>query len=134
MEGLKCGLPAGWPSSREVPNPVLFSPVTTGWVIVVLWDEPNVRRSWLKVELGQRRLKLTRCLNDSCTIYSTFDLIICHLTVSLFAKLFELYLKFLKNIILLFVVLSLLSCQTHPFSPQIFSNDTVRRSHFFVMA
>jgi hypothetical protein len=102
--------------------------------IVVLWDEPNVRRSWLKAELGQGRLKLTLCINDSCTIHSTFDLIIYHSTVYLLAKLFELYLEFLKNIMLLFVVLSLLSCRTHPFFPQIFSNNTVRRSHFFVMA
>jgi hypothetical protein len=48
------------------------------------------------------------------------DLFTCYLTVSLPAKLFELYLEFLKNIILLFVVFSLLSCQTHPFSPKSF--------------
>jgi len=68
------------------------------------------------------------------THHSAFDLIVCHLTVSLLAKLFELYLEFLKNIILLFVVLSLLSCQTHLFSLHIFSDDTVRQSHSFVMA
>jgi hypothetical protein len=33
--------------------------------IVVLWDEPNVRRSWLKAELGQGRLKLTLYINDT---------------------------------------------------------------------
>jgi hypothetical protein len=34
--------------------------------IVVFWDEPNVRRSWLKEKLGQGRLKLTRYINDTC--------------------------------------------------------------------
>jgi hypothetical protein len=34
--------------------------------IVVLWDEPNVHRSWLKAELGQGRLKLTRYINYTC--------------------------------------------------------------------
>jgi hypothetical protein len=82
--------------------------------------------------LGQGRLKLTRCINDSCTIHSSFDPIICHLTVSLLAKLFEFYLEFLKNIMLLFVVLSLLSCRTHPFFPPIFSDDTVDRSLVFM--
>lgn len=91
-----------------------------------------MRRSWLKAELDQEWLKLTRCINDSCIIHSTFDLIICHLIVPLLAKLFELYLEFLKNIMLLFVVLSLLSCQTHPFFLQIFSDDTVDRSLFFM--
>jgi hypothetical protein len=49
-----------------------------------------------------------------------FDLIVCHLIVSLLAKLFELYLEFLKNIILLFVVLSFMSCQTRPGSSKSF--------------
>jgi len=52
--------------------------------------------------------------------HAAFDLIVCHLSVSLLAKAFELYLEFRKNIILLFVVFSLLSCQITPFLPNLF--------------
>jgi len=44
--------------------------------IVVLWDEPNVRRLWLKAELGQGRLKLTRSINDTY-IWSNYILFNC---------------------------------------------------------
>jgi len=97
-------------------------PVTTGWAFrsfkIGLFGcaKRNVRRSRLNSGGGPVEVK-TYTLHKWFMHHSVFDLIVCHLTDSLLAKLFELFfLEFLKNIILLFVVLSLLSCQTHQFS------------------
>jgi hypothetical protein len=51
--------------------------------------------------------------------HPTFDLVVykCYFILKYY---FELYLEFLKNITFLLVVLSLLSCQTHPFPFHIF--------------
>jgi hypothetical protein len=66
-------------------------------------------------------------IHHSFYIWSNYMLFNCF-----FSKLFEFYLEFLKNIMLLFVVLSLLNCRIHPFFPPIFSDDTVDRSLFFM--
>jgi hypothetical protein len=84
-----------------------------------LWrqdDEPNVRYSWLKAELGQWRLKLTRYINDtwiwsSCILFNC--LFICISIWTLF-RILE------KKITLLFVVFFLLSCWARLFFPNLF--------------
>jgi hypothetical protein len=85
-------------------------------LIVVFWDEPNVRRSWLKAELGQGRLKLTRYINNTC-ILSNCILFNCFFICRSIWTLFKIP---KKKITLLFVVFSLLSCRTHNFFPQSF--------------
>jgi len=103
----KCGLSVGGYSPREVTNPSALS------------CDDKMRRSRLNSGGGPVEVK-TYTLHKLFMHHYAFDLIVCHLTVSLLVKLFKLYLEFLKNIILLFVVLSSLSCQTHPFSPKSF--------------
>jgi hypothetical protein len=66
--------------------------------------------------------------------HSTFDIIVCHLTVSLFAKLFEFYLEFLKRKLHFCYCVFLTELSNSPIFLQTFSDDTVKRSHFFVMA
>jgi hypothetical protein len=76
----------------------------------------------------------------TCTLHklfmhhSAFDLIVYHLTVSLLAKLFELYLEFLEKYHIFVCCAFLTELSNSPLFPKIFLDDTVRQSHFFVMA
>jgi hypothetical protein len=64
--------------------------------------------------------------------HSTFDIIVCHLTVSLFAKLFEFYLEFLKRKLHFCYCVFLTELSNSPLFPPIFSDDTVDQSLFFM--
>jgi hypothetical protein len=52
----------------------------------------------------------------------------CILDINVTYSLFSTPFRVLKNIIFLLVVLSLLSCQTHPFLPKYFSDGVVYHS------
>jgi len=62
----------------------------------------------------------------------TFDIIVCRLIVSLIAKLFEFYLEFLKRKLHYYCCAFLTELSNSHFFPQIFSDDTVDRSLFFM--
>jgi hypothetical protein len=84
--------------------------------IVVLWDDPNVRRSWLKAELGQGRLKLTSYINDIC-IWSNYILFNCFFICRSIWTLFRIP---ENKITLLLLCFPYWVVKLTPFSPQSF--------------
>jgi hypothetical protein len=98
--------------------------------IVVHWDESNVRCSWLKAELGQGRLKLTRYINDTC-IWSNCILFNCFFICRSIWILVRTSEK--KNLTFIWCVF-LIELSNSPIFSQIFSDGTISWSHLFIMA